>query len=199
MSMTFKTGLPLRSDTDPDAAVAEPLRKAREQMGMVPNLYAAMANLPALLDAYRHGYELFRSQGGFTPAEQEVLLLAISLENECDYCVAAHSFLADKSGVPTKFTDAIRSDRLIADARLEALRSFAQTMVRTRGNPTTEDAKRFLGAGYSEKHILGVILAIGVKTLSNYTNHIFHTDLDAAFASRRWTGENQEAEEPATA
>ncbi|NUQ17184.1 MAG: carboxymuconolactone decarboxylase family protein [Sphingomonas sp.] len=199
MSMTFKTSLPLRSDTDADAAVAEPLRRAREQMGVVPNMYAAMANLPALLDAYRHGYELFRGHAEFTPAEQEVLLLAISLENECDYCVAAHSFLADKSGVPTEFTDAIRSDRPIADVRLEALRSFAQTMVRTRGNPTTEDAKRFLGAGYSEKHILGVILAIGVKTLSNYTNHIFHTDLDAAFASRRWTGADQDAEEAATA
>ena len=199
MATTFKTSLPVRSDTDADAAVAEPLRKAREQMSMIPNMYGAMANLPALLEAYRHGYELFRSQADFTPAEQEVLLLAISLENECHYCVAAHSFLADKTGVPAKFTDAIRNDRGIADARLEALRSFAQTMVRTRGNPTRQDAERFLQAGYSERHILGVILAIGVKTLSNYTNHVFHTDLDAAFASRRWTGADQEADEQETA
>ncbi len=195
---TFKTNLPLRSDTDPDAAVAEPLRRAREEMGMVPNMYAAMANLPPLLNAYRHGYDLFRSQAAFTSAEQEVLLLAISLENECQYCVAAHSFVADRAGVPADVTDAIRDDRPVSDSRLQALRSFAQTMVRTRGNPTNEDAEGFLQAGFSEEHILGVILAIGVKTLSNYTNHIFHTEVDAAFASRRWSGAEQEKEEPVT-
>lgn len=197
MTTTFRTSLPIRSDTDTDPSVAEPLRKAREQMGMIPNMYGAMANLPALFEAYRHGYQLFRSQADFMPVEQEVLLLAISLENECRYCVAAHSFLADKSGVPAEATDAIRNDRRVPDAKLEELRSFAQTMVRTRGNPSPEEVGRFLHAGYSEKHILGVILAIGVKTLSNYTNHIFHTDVDEAFASRRWTGADQAAEEPA--
>lgn len=199
MPETFKTSLPLRRDDDPDPAVAEPLRRARDQMGIVPNMYAAMANLPPLLDAYQHGYQLFRAKAGFNPVEQEVLLLAISLENECHYCVAAHSFLADKADVPGEVTDAIRDDRPVPDARLEALRSFAQTMVRTRGNPTHEDARRFLAAGYTETHILGAILAIGVKTFSNYTNHLFHTELDAAFASRRWAGAEQGAEEPATA
>jgi uncharacterized peroxidase-related enzyme len=186
MPTTFKARLPLRSDTDPDAAVAEPLRRAREQMGMVPNMYAAMANLPALLDAYQHGNRLFRSQAGFTAAEQEVLLLAISRENECHYCVAAHSFLADKARVPAEVTEAIRSDQPVPDARLEALRTFARTMVRTRGHPTDEEARRFLDVGFSEAHILGVVLAIGVKVLSNYTNHLFHTNIDEAFASRRW-------------
>ena len=59
-------------------------------------------------------------------------------------------------------------------------------MVESRGNPGPEDASEFLAAGYSEKQILGVILAISVKILSNYSNHIFHTELDEAFASRRW-------------
>lgn len=199
MPEIFKTSLPLRSDPDPDPAVAQPLRRAREQMGMVPNMYAAMANLPALLDAYSHGYQLFRSSGGFTAIEQEVVLLAISRENDCRYCVAAHSFLADRSQVPAEATDAIRNDQRIPDARLEALRSFTQVMVRSRGNPTSEDARRFLGAGYSEQHILGLILAIGVKTLSNYTNHIFHTEVDQAFAGRRWAGADQRSEEPAVA
>lgn len=199
MSATFKTSLTLRSDKDPDPAVSQPLQSAREQTGMVPNMYAAMANLPALLDAYSHGSELFRSKGGFTPVEQEVVLLSISRENECHYCVAAHSFLADKAQVPAEVTEAIRSDDSIPDAKLEALRSFTQLMVRSRGNPIDEDARRFLGAGYSEQHILGLILAVGVKTLSNYTNHIFHTDLDAAFAQRRWAGADQRSEEPATA
>ena len=58
-------------------------------------------------------------------------------------------------------------------------------MVESRGNPTDADAKAFLDSGYSEKQILGIILAIGVKVLSNYTNHIFHTEVDDAFTSMR--------------
>lgn len=198
MAETFKIDLPVRSDTDADPAIAQPLRRAREQTGMVPNMYGAMANLPPLLEAYQHGYELFRTRGGFSPVEQDVLLLAISVENECHYCVAAHSFLADRSKVPADVSGTIREDRPIADVRLQALRSFAQTMVRTRGNPRQPDAEAFLNAGYSEGQILGVVLAIGVKTLSNYTNHLFHTDVDDTFAGRRWTGAERGVEEPAT-
>jgi uncharacterized peroxidase-related enzyme len=186
---TYKLSLPLRGADDADPSVAEPLTRIQQQMGMVPNMYAAMANLPALLEAYQHGYQLVRSQSGFTPIEQEVLFLTISRENFCTYCVAAHSFVADAmTKVPAEITNAIRSDAEIQDEKLEALRRFAATMVRTRGNPGESDATGFLGAGFTEQHILGVILAISVKTLSNYSNHVFHTELDQAFKGCRWNG-----------
>jgi alkylhydroperoxidase family enzyme len=54
-----------------------------------------------------------------------------------------------------------------------------------RGLITQLDAQAFLSAGFDEKQILEIILAISVKTLSNYANHIFHTDLDAVFDSYR--------------
>ena len=41
----------------------------------------------------------------------------------------------------------------------------------------------FLAAGYEEKQIMEVVLAIAVKTLSNYSNHIHHSEVDDAFAS----------------
>jgi AhpD family alkylhydroperoxidase len=38
--------------------------------------------------------------------EQEVVFLTISRENECLYCMPAHSFVADKlPNVPTEVTD----------------------------------------------------------------------------------------------
>lgn len=193
MSDLFRTTLPLRQTDDPDPKVSQPLAAAQQQMGMVPNMYRAMANLPALLEVYQFGYQRIRERAGFSAVEQEVLFLSISRENECHYCVAAHSFVADTiSEVPPAVTDAIRDGRPIADPKLEALRSFTQKMVASRGSPTAEDARAFLGAGYSEEQILGVILAIGVKVLSNYTNHIFGTEIDAAFASRSWTAPENE-------
>ena len=54
-------------------------------------------------------------------------------------------------------------------------------MFETRGLINEEDAEDFLSAGYDEKQILEIILAISVKTLSNYSNHIFHTEVDKSF------------------
>ena len=44
----------------------------------------------------------------------------------------------------------------------------------------------FLAAGYSERHALELVLAIAVKTISNYSNHLFHTQIDPVFASYGW-------------
>lgn len=164
------------------------LEAAKKETGMIPNMYKAMANLPALLETYSTGYKLFRREGGFTPIEQEVILLTVSKENECDYCMAAHSVVADiMSKVPVAVTDAIRNNDLIPDERLAVLAGFTTIMLNKRGRPSDEDVSNFLGAGFTEKHILSIILAISVKTISNYSNHIFHTPVDMAFKAREWS------------
>jgi uncharacterized peroxidase-related enzyme len=161
---------------------------AKRQLGFVPNMYGAMANQPALLESYATSYALFRAECGFTPAEQEVIFLVISHRNGCEYCMAAHSFVADKmSKVPPEITDAIRDGRPIADVKIQALAIFTKIMFDKRGQPSEADVQEFLAAGYSEKNILGIILAIGVRTFSNYANHVFHTPVDGIFASRVWS------------
>ncbi|MCF7991603.1 MAG: carboxymuconolactone decarboxylase family protein [Thiohalocapsa sp.] len=164
------------------------LEAAAEKFGMIPNMYTRMANAPGLLDTYIHGYDLFREHSGFTPAEQEIVFLAVSRSNGCSYCMAAHSFIADNmSDVPKPVTDAIRDGRAIDDARLSALYSFTTSMVEKRGLPSRGDMEAFLAAGFQEQQILQIALAIAVKTLSNYSNHLFRTPVDAAFAGRAWS------------
>jgi len=161
------------------------MQDTQARLGMVPNMYAGMANAPALLLTYVEGYNRFRSESGFSPAEQEVVFLSISRENGCDYCVAAHSFIADRmSKVPPEVTDAIRDGAVVLDAQLTALHQFTTELVRTRGRPSRAGAAQFLAAGYSEAQILYLLLAISAKTISNYSNHMFETPLDAMFAPR---------------
>ncbi len=188
MQAEHKLSLPSLDETQADPLAAERLREAHAKLGFVPNMYGVMANSPGLLDTYVHGYERFRALSGFTPAEQEVVLLAVSRENGCTYCVAAHSFIADKmSGVPEDVTNAIRDGQPIPDSKLAALHDFTLTMVMKRGLPSTADVSAFLAAGFSERQILEIVLAIAVKTLSNYANHLFHTPVDGVFAGRAWT------------
>lgn len=162
------------------------LEKAQKENGMIPNMYKNMVNLPGLQETYDTGYDHFRKNSGFNSVEQEVILVTISIENSCGYCAAAHSYLADNvSGVPKEVTNAIREGKEIPDKKLKALSEFCQIMFQSRGNPSPEAAENFLNSGYTEKHILGIILALAVKTISNYSNHIFDTEIDQAFSSRK--------------
>lgn len=97
-----------------------------------------------------------------------------------------HSAIADRDTVPTEVTDAIRAETPIGDAKLQALNLVVTTMVDARGRPCEDDLATFLAAGYSEAQVLEVILAIAVKTISSYTNHVFDTPLDKVFAGRAW-------------
>lgn len=153
---------------------------------MIPNMYKTMVNLPGLQNTYDTGYNQFRKDSGFTSAEQEVVFLTISIANGCDYCTAAHSYLAENvSKTPEDVTEAIRQGKEIGDKKLKALHNFTKLMNESRGNPTPDQAEAFLDAGYSEKQILAIILAQAVKTISNYSNHIFHTEIDEAFAGTK--------------
>lgn len=188
MKPSCHLSLVMKTPETAEPSTAAELKDALQSLGMIPNLFAYMANAPGLLTAYRHGYELFRQHSGFSPIEQEVVFLTISFVNDCEYCMAAHSVVADAhSRVPREVTDAIRGGKVIPDAKLEALSVFTRIMVYSRGRPDQADVDRFLAAAYAEAHILQIILAIGVKTLSNYTNHVCRTPLDAAFAGREWS------------
>lgn len=171
-----------------DSLSRETLEATKKGIGMIPNMYTGMANNPALLDGYSHAYKSFRTNAGFTSQEQEIIFLSVAYENECDYCMAAHSFVADKmSKVPTEVTDAIRNNTEIEDAKYRALSEFSKVMTAKRGNPSQDEIDSFLNSGYTQNHILGVIAGIGVKTMSNYFNHVFNTPVDEAFKERAWS------------
>jgi len=58
-------------------------------------------------------------------------------------------------------------------------------MVVSRGQPTEQDIHKFLSADYTKFHILDIIHAIAIKTISNYSNHLFHTPVDKMFEGRK--------------
>lgn len=164
----------------------ETLTGAKKALGFVPNLYGIMAEAPALLKAYTTLSRIF-DETSFSPTERQVVLLTVSYENGCQYCVAAHSVIADLQKVPAEVVGAIRDGKSISDAKLEALRRFTSAVTRTRGWPSDDDTEAFLNAGYTTAQVLEVVLGVGVKTLSNYTNHITGTPLDSAFAAAAWS------------
>lgn len=172
-------------DTAP-AAAKEVLAGAQKAFGFVPHLLGVMAEAPALVKAYTTLARLFE-ETSLTPTERQLVLLAVSYENQCHYCMAAHSVMASMQKVPNEVVDAIRNGLPIPDSKLEALRRFTEVVVASRGWPGTADTDAFRAAGYGNQQVLEVILGVGFKTLSNYTTHAAEPPLDAAFARAAWS------------
>ncbi|GAA0246584.1 carboxymuconolactone decarboxylase family protein [Saccharothrix mutabilis subsp. mutabilis] len=162
------------------------LAAGKKRMGFVTTLNAVMAESPELLAGYNALAEQFGKSSLPGPAKHVVWITA-SVVNGCEYCVAAHSTVALKNGVDAAAVEALRAGKPLADGALEAVRALTESMVADRGWVSDEQVERFLAAGYTRRHVLDVVLGVGMKTLSNYTNHIAHTPLDPAWADQAWT------------
>jgi AhpD family alkylhydroperoxidase len=157
------------------------------RMGFITTLNAVMAESPELLAGYNALADLF-GRSSLPAAARHVVLITASTENGCAYCVAAHSTLALRAGLDPALVAALRDRKPLADARLDAARRLTQAIVAQRGWADYEEISAFLGAGYTRRNVLDVILGVGMKTLSNYTNHIAHTPLDPAWQARNGPG-----------
>jgi alkylhydroperoxidase family enzyme len=153
------------------------LEQARSNLGYVPALVAQMAESPQLLEGYVSLSTIF-GKSTFTPAEQQLVLLTISVENDSHYCTPAHTRRARHAALPEPDINSIRDRRPMPDARAEALRQFCIRMVRERGFLADADVSAFLAAGFTRAQALDVVLAVGLKTMSNYLNHLAETPLD---------------------
>ena len=158
----------------------------------VPNLHRVLAESPATLEAYSAAFALF-DKSSFTARERQVAYLAINYENACEYCMSGHSALAAMAGLDAGAVEALREGLPLADPRLQALRTFAASVTRSRAVLAPGEVEAFLAAGFTRAQVLEVILAVSVKTISNYVNHIAATPLDGFMAPTAWVAPSRRA------
>jgi len=173
---------PLQVDEAPEASRSL-LQAAMKRVGFVPNLQGLMAHSPAALHTYARG-NMQLAVSTLSELELSVVYLAASVENECEYCVAAHSA---GSPLDEAVLMAVRGDRAIdGHPRLEALRSFTKSLVHKRGRLEAKQVSVFLQAGYMPEQVLDILTAVALKTLTNYASHLTEPALDTAFKEFEW-------------
>ncbi len=168
------------TETSPEESKAL-LEGVKNAMTFVPNLMGVMAESKAVLSSYLALSDFF-SKTSLSPIEQQVVLLSVSKENECGYCLAAHSMLARNiAKMDSETINKLKIGTQLGDSKLNALSAFTRKLVNARGNPSEQDLAAFYAQGYTQKHVLEVILGVSMKTLSNYVNHVAHTPVDEVF------------------
>lgn len=161
------------------------LRGLKENLGMVPNLAAAMAESPELLKGFLEIRKALYN-GSFTPAEVQVLALTNAFENECAYCMALHSTLAKDEGVSEETIAELRSGRSPVEPRMRTLSDFSRRLVKERGRVAPSEVAAFIDAGFTRAQALEVVLGVAVSILPNFAHHVTQSPIDEGFRARRW-------------
>lgn len=175
-------------ETAPEAS--KPLlEKSQKAYGMIPGLHGVLAGAPEILDAYQKIHELFVNTS-FNEEELTVVWQTINVEHECHYCVPAHTGIANMMKVDPALSEALRNRETMPTEKLQVLHDFTLKIVRNRGHVTKADLNTFYAAGYEERQVLEIILGLSQKVISNYTNHIANTPIDAPFQKFAWKKES---------
>jgi AhpD family alkylhydroperoxidase len=170
---------PTASQTDPAEQVHE---KARQALGFVPNLITEMTDEnPAAADAYLTAQGLLEEGGVLSPAEQQAVILAISSYNDCHYCTKAHAVAGQQAGLDADTVEAINEGGLPSDDRLRALVRATRRVLGKRGWLSDVDEAEFEDLGLGRPALYEIVTLVGIKTISNYVNHIAETEIDEPF------------------
>src|SRR5713101_3546708 len=146
------------------------LARVHKALGFIPNLYATFAESPAVLEGYL-ALSGSLDKGALSATERQLVEIAVSTENRCTYCVAAHSTIAGM---------------LKARPKIDALVTFTRAVVLNKGFVPETAVAAFLAAGYSKAQLLEVVGHVGLKVLANYTNALTDVPLDEAFQPQQW-------------
>ncbi len=181
--MPTDTSIPARfaihsRDTAP-AASKSVLDRLKTSVGMVPNLAAAMAESPTLIDAFVTLREIF-GRGSFAPVERELLLLTNAVENGCRYCAAIHSTFGMQAGLSREDVARVRAGGVPQEARLAALCCFDRKVLRERGRVAGADLAIFEQAGFTRAQALEVLAAAAMSSMANYAGRMTQTPPDEA-------------------
>lgn len=170
-------------ESAPEAS-KETLKAIEKSYGFMPNLALILAGAPTALNGYISLMGTFTGKDtGLNAVEQQVVLLAASVENGCDYCTAAHGTVANMAGLAGDEVRAVQRGDALSDSKLEALRQFTVAVVEKRGWATEADINAFTGAGYTDAHIMEVVIGVAIKTITNYVNHMAKPVLNDQFAA----------------
>lgn len=169
-----RIAIPSRADAP---AASQPLLDAVDsQLGVVPNMFRAIALSPNALEGY---LGLNSALGKTLDAKtRERIALTVAQVTGCDYCLSAHSYLgANLAKLDEAEMAANRAGRS-NDARADAAVIFARKVVQTRGKVTDADLAAVKIAGFSEAQIIDIVLNVAVNVLTNLVNNVADTDID---------------------
>jgi uncharacterized peroxidase-related enzyme len=155
---------------EPTPAMATYFQKCRDKIGFVPNVLQAYSHDMAKLEAFAAFYnDLMLAPSGLSKLEREMIAVAVSAENRCYYCLAAHgAAVRQLSGKPELGDMLVMNYRAAPlSPRERAMLDFAVLMTKASSTIEENDRAALRGVGFSDRDIWDIAAVASFYNMSN--------------------------------
>ena len=76
--------------------------KKERKITEIPNFWKTIANDPDTLERTWNSLKDIMKKGALDPLTKEMIYIAVSMTNSCEYCIRSHSATAKKKGMTDK-------------------------------------------------------------------------------------------------
>tara|TARA_B100000809_G_C14604804_1_gene338806 strand:+ start:115 stop:507 length:393 start_codon:yes stop_codon:yes gene_type:complete len=78
--------------------IYDEIKKVRK-IKKIPNFWKTLANDPSTLERTWNSLQQVMKKGALDPLTKEMIYVAVSMTNSCEYCIRSHSLAAKKKGM----------------------------------------------------------------------------------------------------
>ncbi len=153
------------------------LKKVGEASGKIPNMFRAMGSSPWALDGYLTLNGNI-AQGKIGGQLVKTVTLATSEYNQCDYCVAAHTSMAEDAGLLTVEQSLNARKFKGLDDKATAALAFTKAVLETNGKVSDTELKAVRDAGFGDEEIVEILTVMAMSTMANYLSNVSQVDVD---------------------
>jgi uncharacterized peroxidase-related enzyme len=146
------------------------LLAVQEKSGFIPNVFLTLAYRPAEFRAFFAYHDaLMDKEGGLTKAEREMIVVATSAANQCQYCVIAHGAILRIRAKNPLIADQIAVNYRKADItpRQKAMLDFAMKVALEAHVVSEADFAALAAHGFSDDDIWDITAIAAFFALSN--------------------------------
>jgi uncharacterized peroxidase-related enzyme len=155
--------------------IREKMLEVQEKAGFIPNVFLTLAYRPDEFRAFFAYHDaLMLRDSGLTKAEREMIVVATSGVNHCQYCVIAHGAILRIYAKNPQIADQVAIDHRKADItpRQKVMLDFAVKLARTPEAVIEADRESLRAQGFSEEDIWDIGGITAFFALSNRMAHL---------------------------
>ena len=143
----------------------------QEKAGFVPNVFLLLARRPAEFRAFVAYHDaLMDKREGLTLAEREMIVVAISAANQCQYCVVAHGAILRIRAKDPTISELVGANWRKADnvtPKQKAMLAFALKVAQEAHMVSEADRQALHDAGFGEEEIWDIAAIAAFFSMSN--------------------------------
>jgi uncharacterized peroxidase-related enzyme len=155
--------------------IRERIEAVQEKAGFVPNVFLALAHRPDEFRAFFAYHDaLMEREGGLNKADREMIVVAVSAENDCHYCVIAHGAILRIRAKNPHVADQVAINYRKADitARQKAMLDFALKVTTHSRAVDDGDYEALRAQGFTEDDIWDIA---GIAAFFGMSNRLANT------------------------